>query len=428
MIQEQKLSLPAVILININIMLGAGIFINSVELAKRSGALGGFTYLLIGLLSFPLVLSIAKLLDKHPGGNFYTFGSQEINKLAGFVATWSYFIGKLASAILMTHTATLLLQYLIPPLSMYPSYSIDILILSLFTILNLLNMKTGKRIQAMFLGLKIIPIVFVIATGFFLFDPVHFTTTHFVWSGVPESLPLVLYAATGFEATCSLSSKLKNPERDGSRAVIFSYLAVIIIGFLYQSLFYGSLGGILAAQKSYLTAFPMLLAKFFGNTTTARAFMGHILHSAFAASALGGAYGILFSNNWNLYRLAQQGHTFFGKQLQKLNNNGIPMLCTLAEGAVCLFFLATVGENQAALQQMGSLGCTIAYAICALALLKAQQHKSLKQKLLPLLGLGTSFIYALAFINSFLIAGFKTISMFIILFVFGLWMFFNSKK
>ena len=42
MTNEYKLSLPAAILININIMLGAGIFINTLNLAKFSASFGVF--------------------------------------------------------------------------------------------------------------------------------------------------------------------------------------------------------------------------------------------------------------------------------------------------------------------------------------------------------------------------------------------------
>ena len=61
MATEHKLSLPTAILININIMMGAGIFINTVELSKRAGLLGGFMYPLIGLLILPLIIAIASI-------------------------------------------------------------------------------------------------------------------------------------------------------------------------------------------------------------------------------------------------------------------------------------------------------------------------------------------------------------------------------
>ena len=58
MAENRTLSLSAAIIININIMLGAGIFVNTVELAKRAGILGGFAYIIIGIMMLPLVVDV----------------------------------------------------------------------------------------------------------------------------------------------------------------------------------------------------------------------------------------------------------------------------------------------------------------------------------------------------------------------------------
>ena len=94
MATAHKLSLATAILINLNIMMGAGIFINTVELAKRAGLLGAFMYPLIGLLILPLIIAIAKLIKLHPAGGFYIFAQKEINPFVGYLSTWSYFIAK----------------------------------------------------------------------------------------------------------------------------------------------------------------------------------------------------------------------------------------------------------------------------------------------------------------------------------------------
>src|SRR5271169_2910080 len=98
MTKEHMLSLPTAILININIMLGVGIFINTAELAKRAGALGCLSYALVGILLLPLIICVAELVKLHPSGGFYIFARREINPFFGFLSAWIYFTGKLASA------------------------------------------------------------------------------------------------------------------------------------------------------------------------------------------------------------------------------------------------------------------------------------------------------------------------------------------
>ena len=87
---EFKLSLLSAIFINVNIMLGAGIFINTSTLAQKTGLLGAGMYLLVGLLMLPLILSIAHLLRLHPAGGFYIFAKKEISPFMGFFSGWSY--------------------------------------------------------------------------------------------------------------------------------------------------------------------------------------------------------------------------------------------------------------------------------------------------------------------------------------------------
>ena len=60
--QPAKISLFAAIIINVNIIIGSGVFINTTELAKRAGLLGGLSYGIVGILLFPLILSFVKRL------------------------------------------------------------------------------------------------------------------------------------------------------------------------------------------------------------------------------------------------------------------------------------------------------------------------------------------------------------------------------
>ncbi len=88
-------------------------------------------YPLIGFLILPLIIIVAQLMKIHPSGGFYTFGAQEIHPYAGFISAWSYFTGKLASAMLMIHVAMLLCQYIIPSLGAINIFVLDAVVLSL---------------------------------------------------------------------------------------------------------------------------------------------------------------------------------------------------------------------------------------------------------------------------------------------------------
>ncbi len=426
----QTLSLKNAIFININIMLGVGIFINTVELAKQTGWIGGCLYLAVGILMLPLILSMVALLRLHPGGNFYTFGSKEIGTFSGFISTWGYFCAKLASSAIMIHTSVLLMQQLIPALAMLHPFILDVSILSVFVGLNTLNLQTGGTIQTAFLEFKLIPILFTILSGIFLFHGAYLSPDHILWEGISAGLPLLVYVAMGFEAAVSLSSKIENSEINAPRAVLFSYAIVMSIATLFQLMFYGAVGPALGAATDYRAAFPSLIALIVPAGSTMASKILSVLYLAIASSALGGSYGLIFSNSWNLYSLAQHNHVFFSKFLTSLNKHLIPWACVVTEGIVCLFFLAITGGAQVQLQQLAVFGTTVTYALCALALLVAKLKKPATAVSLwiPALGLTSCFLLLGACIRGFMIKGITALFAFLAILLLGCWMFYSKKR
>lgn len=249
-----------------------------------------------------------------------------------------------------------------------------------------------------------------------------------IWAGIPSSLPLVLYAATGFEATCALSNKIQDGKRNGPKAIMYSFAIMMILVFLFQFLFYTSLGTMLADQESYLGAFPALLAKLFPAHPAFVYKWQALLHLAIASSALGGCYGILYSNNWNLYILAQhkkiRGWSFFAK----LNKHAIPYLCLFAEWCFCTLYILTSAGNQCILQQFAALGTTITYMISVLALLYAyrREQNSLLMQMIPFLALASCIIFMGACVRNFIIGGTIPLIGFCLLLLFGI-LIYNRK-
>lgn len=428
--QEYKIPLLTAILININIMLGAGIFINTSELAKQAGVLGAFNYLIVALLMFPLILSIAELLRLHPSGGFYTFAQKEISPWAGFLSGWSYFTSKLASCMLMIHVSMSLLQQFIPFLARINVFALDIGVLCFFIALNMLNIKASSNIQKMFIGFKTIPIFFAIFSGIFLLQANNFTAANVIWAGIPTSLPLVVYAVIGFEAAASVSSKIKDAERNAPLAVLISFGVVVTIAFLYQLIFYGALGPTLQKVADYRGAFPALLHALFGDSALAYKLEG-LLHMAIASSTMGAAYGIIFSNVWNLYILAENKHVMFSSLLTSLNRYFIPFLCVFVEGILCLIYLWISQGNNIPLQQIGALGCVIAYAFSVAALIYAKKNNPAAVKLhacIPILGIASCAILFAACINSFLIKGMSSLITYSILVAIGICMYAITSK
>lgn len=364
MTQTYKLSLPSIIMINLNIMLGTGIFLNSIPLSNNAGAFSFVPYAIIAILFIPVMIAMAALLNYEPDGSFYGIASHHLGPFWGYISTWAYFVAKPASAGLMIHFAVSLFRQLFPLLTQWPHLAIDSMIIAIFMILNLLNMRIGKSIQISFIFLKIIPVLFIILTGLWWFNPHNFTYTQVPVSGIIFSLPIALYAFVGFEATLSLSKHLENPQKNAPIAIMSSYLIVLVIYMLYQIGYYGAIN---LAQLSTTSSYHPITLFLQSIYQTPHPTLQALLHLCMGTSALGGAYGILFSNAWNLHSLSERNHTPFSQHLITKNSGGIAYWCLFIEVAMCAGYLFATSANQIMLQQINAFGCTLAYTLSIVA-------------------------------------------------------------
>jgi amino acid transporter len=383
--KSNTLSLWSAVIINTNIIIGSGVFINTTELAHRAGLLGGLSYALVGLLLLPLILSFVKLLELYPSGGFYSFCSSSLHPLLGFLNTWSYFFIKLSSATLSIHIFTVLVQKTFPALTCINPLTADIVILTLLIALNMLNVQTSAKIQNWIMIFKLFPIFFVIGSAILFLNGNNLTPIHAIWPGIPSTIPLVLHALLGFEVACAISRNIENPRVNGPRAILISYAIVIVLFVLYQTLFYAILGSDLGTQTNYHSAFPLLISKFNINEQL-RNILGHTIHLAIATSTLSAAFGIIFANMWNLYSLAELRHTITSTAIMQRNRFNIPFMCVLAQGVIMFVYLLVICGATTTFQQLSAFGATVTYTLSIIGLLAALYQKN-KSLWVPILGL-----------------------------------------
>jgi amino acid transporter len=415
---SSSISFGTALLTNLNMMIGVGIFVNTATLVRDAGALSPLSYLIVGLIMLPLILAINKLMIRHKGGNFYTFGAENINSAWGFISCWSYFIGKLASCSLMVHFFSSLIQQLIPKLSIYPTLILDIIVLSLLTALNCLNTKIGSRIQFLIFLIKISPIILIIFGGIWLADFTEWDYSATKINNLVPTIPLIVYAFTGFEATCSLAACLKNPEKNGPRAILAAFGIVMAITICYQFWSFVIANQSLASASNFADAFS-IIGKKIDPIFSDKLNCSYLLQFAAAISAFGAAYGVFYSNNRNLYTLAQHGHIFFSRYFMHLNKNCIPWLAVVAQSIICALYLLISKDNNVPLQQISSIGCTTAYLISCLGLI---MH-GLRRNFIGILGLLSSGILLIFSIYSALSNSSLAFIVFYALVLFGILMY-----
>ena len=429
MSHHHKLSFWSALLVNLNVMFGAGIFVNTLSLAQLAGSLGFLSYCIVGVILLPLIISMARLMQYFPDGGFYAYATKTMHPFYGFLSAWAYFTGKLASAALLIHIFSTLFLSLFPTLSLNP-FALDVIIIILFTLLNAWHMKTGKNIMYAFIFFKITPILFTIGCCLYLYKFWSMPAASLQWSGIPTTLPLVLFAFSGFETCCSLSGSLENAKVNGPRVLFLSYSVVVVITIIYQLLFYLTAGDTLQHQTNFLGIFPALLSHLLPLGSTYMPLLISLLSLAVAFAALGGSYGILFSNHWNLYALAKHKHTFFSGALARLNAHAIPMACVIIEAFFCLLYLFISKGTVVVLQQISVLGCSVAYVLSIIGLLVYNRANNY-QVIHPWIcnsAIASCLLFIALCIRNFYINGFAAFGVFSGIIIFGLFMYLSTKK
>lgn len=391
---KAHLSLASAILINVNIMLGSGIFINNINLAKAAGPLSTLSYPLVGLLLIPLIAIFSLLLNYYPGATFYELG-EKVHPVAGFISSWGYFIGKLASSALSIHVSVSTAQLLVPRIASINPLLIDSGILGIFVLLNLFNIKTERPIQYLFVSLKSIPVFIVIGTAIALFNPVNLAIVEQSVTSLFSTIPFVIFGFAGFEASCSLSKNIKNPARNGPRAIIISFAIVLVAVTLFQLGLFAALGGEYAHFTTFQEPIRMIIARCFSgsmllqNALITAAFVG------IASSALGASYSILYSNVWNLHTLAGYSVIPGATQLRRCNRFSAPSLSILIAGLITLGYLVVSRGNNIPLQQISACATTLAYSISVLSFLYLSFGTLRKYRIVGVLGVFSCLLFLL---------------------------------
>lgn len=414
---KDKINLSTAILININIMIGAGIFMNPAPLTKFVSAFSFSSYLFSGLLLLPIVLTIGKLAQIEPvAGGLYVYGKKSFGNFIGFWSGWSYFLGKATSAALLCNTFIIFFQNKIIILQKIPTLILNFLLIFFLIFINIIGIKIGGNIQYFFSAAKLIPILFVIFGSLSIFKPELFIFTYHNFNNLFSTLPIAIYALLSFEIITSIGHMLKNPKKNIHKTILYSFLIVTGIASIFQFSIFGALGNNVV---NFNIPILFLGSKLFLTSNIIPA----IINSFVFISIIGGAFGSLSSNAWNIYALAKDKQLPFSKLFMKINKNEVPIFCLIFEGLIA-FLLLAITQNQITLQNMTVWGIVTAYFVSSLALLKKSMKKNFWEKILPIFSILSS-IYIFGICTNNIIKFGISIS-FIIIFLSGI--FFAGKK
>lgn len=352
------------LLIYINVTVGAGVFINLMPVYTAGGVGGGVAYLIAACLMAPVVLTIASLTREHPAhGGLFVFSKHYSSPFIGFVSGWSYFVGKCVSISLLSQVFMRGMVAAFPTLGGVHPVLLGASCVATLILLGGIGIRIGGNLQYLFIAAKAIP---MLAVGAFIVLNPGVTAVPFTisWDGIFDLMPVAVFAMVGFEAMPAIAHLIAEPRRVIVPVMVGGFVSVISILFVLQT---GT--GMLLAHSGInaqppLQALALFYAPMLGDWAA-------FFAAAMYVSVLGGAFGMLMSNCWNLYTVADEGF-LPGRSLLTFKSWGdTPLIALSIEGIVAVLIMS-ISRDQAPLQNCAIIGMVTAFFTAVIAALRAQ--------------------------------------------------------
>ena len=365
---KHKISLWMAILINVNIVIGAGFFLIAPRINQTAGMLSPLSWLLVGLALFPLALVLSKLSKIYPdAGGIFVYSDKALGSLLGFISGWGYFIGTAAgNAVLLQEFGSQLqvFGYTIPFVN---KLTINLLFTGFFMVLCCMDIKILGRFQIGITILKTVPLLLIVGSAFLLFSSTNISTAPISVNGLIKGIPLALFSYIGIEVCTSIAHTIKDAQRNAARAILLSFVAIVTIYTVIQFLLL-SIHGI-HSNNPFVDTLPLITSNphiiLWGTK---------LINFALLASYLGGFYGMFYANNWVLYAIAKENRIIGSKHLVKINKHHAPWVSVIAQALVLVVcFVITTNSNNLII--MSSFGVVIPYILTAIAfIILAKKH------------------------------------------------------
>lgn len=234
---QRRLGTTDAVIIGLGSMVGAGIF---VALAPAAAAAG--SWLLVGLAVAAVVAycnatSSARLAARYPqSGGTYVYGRERLGEFWGYLAGWSFVVGKTASCAAMALTVGFYV---------WPAYAHAVAVAAVvaLTAVNYRGVQKSalltRVIVAIVLAVLAAVVVLVAASG--RGDVDQLRLGHGTVLGVLQAAGLLFFAFAGYARIATLGEEVRDPARTIPRAIplalglallVYAVVAVTVIAVL----------------------------------------------------------------------------------------------------------------------------------------------------------------------------------------------------
>ncbi|WP_370057346.1 APC family permease [Leifsonia sp. EB41] len=256
-------------------MIGAGIFASFAPAAAAAGVGLLVGLVIAGFIAFCNATSSAQLAAQYPtSGGTYVYGRERLGEWPGFLAGWSFVVGKTASSAAMAITFA---TYAVPAAWVKP---VAILAVVVLTVVNTLGITRTALLTRILVGVALLALTVAVVIGF----------THAAASaaapgvtptvyGVLQSAGFLFFAFAGYARIATMGEEVVDPARTIPRAITTALTIALVV---YALVALSALHALGAAGLASATAPLSAVAD-----TTGADWPGIVIRVGAAAAALG---------------------------------------------------------------------------------------------------------------------------------------------
>jgi APA family basic amino acid/polyamine antiporter len=435
--ETSKISFLSALLITMNIMIGAGIYISPPDMAVVAGAYSYWGWFAAFLVLLPVVLSFSKLAAYYPGeGGIYNYVKDSLGVFSGFLTAWIYFLGFVGAQCLQTFALRELVGY-----SMNSQFILDnpwvfnlVFHGSLF-LLCWFSMTVIAKWQTLITVLKLSPLFFVV--GYLLLNPFkgassateminatassipHPETWSEILSLVWKTVPYAIFGYWGFEACSNISHRISGSKKNASRVIVLGFFIVCIL----YSLFHFEVVRLMGAQGLYEHKVEGFMTYAGWTNASILRVSSIIFMSCLSISYFNAVFSEFLSYSFVIKNLGQEKLFLFPERMRSFNKNAQPTYAIFVNGFLC-FLIASLVKDKSSLVAIANIGIIISFAMALLALLKISlREKDYTYVAISLLGFFSCYLITM-FSLGILEGDFSKISLLIFLVVIGIGIYF----
>jgi APA family basic amino acid/polyamine antiporter len=367
----RRLGLADAISIGLGSMLGAGVF---AAFAPAAGAAGSgllIGLVVAGLVAYANAASSAQLAAQYPtSGGAYASGREVLGPWPGYLAGWSFVIGKTASCAAMALTAA---AYLVPETWQKPVAVVAVLALAGLNLLGVTRTALATKVLVT-LVLAALAVAVIAASASGAGDPARLAVAPLDAYGVLQSAGLLFFAFAGYARIATMGEEVRDPSRTIPRAILVALAGVLLV----YAVMAVTLLSVLGPERLADSTAPVAEAAAAGGWT----WTAPVVRTGAALAALGALLALIAGVGRTALAMGRTGD--LPRWFAAVSRRSVPHHAELAlAAAVCLLIVFT--DLRGAIG-FSSFGVLLYYLIANLAALRQQRGHRRHPRAVAILG------------------------------------------